>query len=49
MGHPDAVFEQIPSKAGSVANRRPNIDKLRSIMPEYEPISFEEGIRQILA
>ena len=49
MGHPDAIFEQIPSKAGSVANRRPNIDKLRSIMPGYEPISFEEGIRQILA
>jgi nucleoside-diphosphate-sugar epimerase len=49
MGHPDAVFEQIPSKAGSVANRRPNIDKLRSIMPDYEPISFEQGIRQILS
>ena len=35
LGHPDAVFEQIPSKAGSVANRRPNIDKLRSIMPGF--------------
>ena len=49
MGHPAAVFEQLPSKAGSVPNRRPNIDRLRSIMPDYEPISFEEGIRQILA
>ena len=49
MGHPDAQFEQLPSKAGSVANRRPNIDKLRSIMPGYEPMSFEEGIRQILS
>ena len=45
----DAQFEQLPSKAGSVANRRPNIDRLRSIMPDYEPISFEQGIRQILS
>lgn len=49
MGHPDAVFEQLPSKAGSVANRRPDITKLRSIMPDYKPMSFEEGIRQIIA
>jgi UDP-glucose 4-epimerase len=49
FGHPDAVFEQLPSKAGSVANRRPNIDRLRSIMPNYEPISFEQGIQQILS
>lgn len=49
MGHPDAVFEQLPSMPGSVANRRPNIDKLRSIMPDYNPMSFEQGIRQILS
>jgi nucleoside-diphosphate-sugar epimerase len=49
MGHPDAVFEQLPSMPGSVANRRPDITKLRSIMPDYEPMSFEEGIRQILS
>jgi len=49
MGHPGAVFEQLPSMPGSVANRRPNIDKLRSIMPNYNPMSFEEGIRQILS
>lgn len=49
MGYPDAVFEQLPSKAGSVANRKPNINKLRSIMPDYKPMSFEQGIRQILA
>ena len=48
MGHPDAEFEQIPSMPGSVANRRPDITKLRSIMPNYEPMSFEQGIRQIL-
>jgi nucleoside-diphosphate-sugar epimerase len=49
LGHTSAVFEQLPSKAGSVANRRPNIDRLRAIMPDYEPISFEQGIRQILS
>jgi nucleoside-diphosphate-sugar epimerase len=49
MGHPDAVFEQLPGKPGSVANRRPDITKLRSIMPGYEPIKFEQGIRQILS
>jgi nucleoside-diphosphate-sugar epimerase len=49
MGHPDAQFEQLPSMPGSVANRRPDISKLRSIMPDYTPMSFEEGIRQILS
>ena len=49
LGHPDAVFEQLPSKAGSVANRRPDITKLRLIMPNYEPMSFEQGIRSILS
>ena len=49
MGHSDAVFEQLPSMPGSVQSRRPDITKLRSIMPNYEPMSFEEGIRQILS
>jgi nucleoside-diphosphate-sugar epimerase len=49
MGHPDAVFEQLPSMPGSVANRRPDISKLRAIMPNYNPLSFEEGIQKILS
>ena len=49
MGHPNAVFEQLPSMPGSVANRRPDISKLRAIMPNYNPLSFEEGIRKILS
>ena len=49
MGYPNAEFEQLPSRAGSVANRRPDISKLRSIMPNYEPLSFEQGIRKILS
>ena len=49
LGHAAAQFEQLPSMPGSVANRRPDIAKLRSIMPNYEPMSFEQGIRQILS
>lgn len=49
MGHPNAKFEQLPSMPGSVANRRPDISKLRAIMPNYSPLSFEDGIRQILS
>ena len=49
MGYPDAVFEQLPSKSGSVATRLPDITKLRSIMPDYNPTSFEQGIRSILS
>jgi UDP-glucose 4-epimerase len=49
LGYPDAVFEELPSKAGSVANRRPDITRLRGIMPDYEPMSFEQGIRSILS
>ena len=48
LGHPDAVFEQLPSMPGSVANRRPDISKLRSIMPDYNPIKFEDAIREIV-
>ena len=49
MGYHNAQFEQLPSMPGSVANRRPDISKLRAIMPNYNPLSFEEGIRKILS
>jgi len=48
LGHASVVWKQIPSKAGSTKTRRPDINKLRSIMPHFNPRSFEEGIRQIL-
>lgn len=48
LGHSDANFEELPSMPGSVENRRPDITKLRSIMPHYTPMSFEDGIRTIL-
>ena len=49
LGHKNPVFEQLPSMPGSVANRRPDISKLRSLMPNYEPMSFEKGIKKILS
>jgi nucleoside-diphosphate-sugar epimerase len=48
MDKPNAVFEELPSRAGSVANRRPNVDRLKSIMPDYVPMTFEQGIKQIV-
>jgi nucleoside-diphosphate-sugar epimerase len=48
LGYPNAEFEQLPSMPGSVANRRPDISKLREIMPNYNPMTFEQGIRQII-
>jgi UDP-glucose 4-epimerase len=49
LGHPNAEFKQLPSVTGSVVNRKPDIAKLRMIMPDYDPISFEQGIRNILS
>lgn len=43
------TWTQIPSKPGSTKTRRPDITKLRSIMPHFNPRSFEDGIRQILS
>jgi nucleoside-diphosphate-sugar epimerase len=48
LGYPDAVFEELPSVQGSVANRRPDISKLRKYMPSYNPISFDEGVEKIV-
>jgi nucleoside-diphosphate-sugar epimerase len=48
MGHTNVSFEELPSLSGSVTNRRPNIQKLRTLMPDYNPTSFEEGIQSVL-
>jgi UDP-glucose 4-epimerase len=48
MGKPNAVFEELPSRAGSVTNRRPNVSRLKTIMPDYVPMTFEQGIKQIV-
>jgi nucleoside-diphosphate-sugar epimerase len=37
-------WEHLNGRHGSVTRRLPNIEKLRSLYPEYLPMSFKEGI-----
>ena len=48
LGHSDPEWTTSPGKAGSTATRRPNIDKLRSVMSDYKPMSFEQGVKRII-
>jgi nucleoside-diphosphate-sugar epimerase len=48
LGHTDPEWTSSPGKAGSTATRRPNIDKLRSVMSDYKPMSFEQGVKRII-
>ena len=48
LGHTDPEWTTSPGKAGSTATRRPNIDKLRSVMSDYKPMSFEQGVKRII-
>jgi UDP-glucose 4-epimerase len=48
MGHSNPVWITTPGKAGSTANRRPDITKLRTIMGDYSPMPFEQGVHQII-
>lgn len=48
LGHSNPMWLTTPGKAGSTANRRPDITKLRSIMSDYSPMSFEQGVGQII-
>ena len=49
FGHAHPIWISSPGKAGSTATRRPDITKLRSIMPEYNPRTFEQGVREIVS
>ena len=48
FGHTDPEWTTTPGRAGSTATRRPNIAKLRSVMPDYAPMSFEQGVGRII-
>lgn len=48
LGHTAPNWKTSPGKAGSTANRRPDITKLKSIMPDYNPKTFEQGVKQIV-
>jgi UDP-glucose 4-epimerase len=49
FGHEKPIWISSPGKAGSTATRRPDITKLRSVMPEYCPRPFEQGVHEIVA
>jgi nucleoside-diphosphate-sugar epimerase len=48
MGHANPMWITTPGKAGSTANRRPDITKLRNIMSDYSPMPFEVGVQKIV-
>ena len=49
FGHEKPIWISSPGKAGSTATRRPDITKLRSIMSDYNPRPFEQGVHDIVA
>jgi nucleoside-diphosphate-sugar epimerase len=48
MGHTDPVWITTAGKAGSTPNRRPDITKLKNILKDYRPRSFEQGVKEII-
>jgi UDP-glucose 4-epimerase len=48
MGHPNPTWITTPGKAGSTPNRRPDIGKLRGVMRDYRPKTFEDGVKEII-
>jgi nucleoside-diphosphate-sugar epimerase len=48
LGHTDPAWATTPGMAGSTATRRPDITKLRSVMPDYDPMTFEHGVQRIV-
>ena len=49
LGHVNVQWNLLPGLPGSTVTRRPSIDRLRSIMPDYAPRTFAEGIKQIVS
>lgn len=48
LGHGLAKWTLKPGLPGSTATRRPDVSRLRSIMPTYQPRNFAEGIKTIV-
>lgn len=48
MGHTDPVWITTPGKPGSTPNRRPDISKLKGVLKDYRPRSFEQGVQEII-
>lgn len=48
MGHMNPNWISAPGKVGSTLNRRPDISKLRSVLTDYCPKTFEQGVKEIV-
>jgi len=48
MGHPNPTWITTPGKAGSTPNRRPDISKLKGVLRDYSPRTFEQGVQEII-
>jgi UDP-glucose 4-epimerase len=48
MGHTNPVWITTAGKAGSTPNRRPDINKLKSVLKDYRPRTFEQGVKEIV-
>jgi nucleoside-diphosphate-sugar epimerase len=48
MGHPNPAWITTPGKAGSTPNRRPDIGKLKGVLKDYRPRTFEDGVKEII-
>ena len=48
MGHSNPNWISTPGKVGSTPNRRPDISKLRSVLTDYCPRTFEQGVKEIV-
>lgn len=46
LGYANPAWTTTPGKPGSTASRRPDITRLRNIMPDYVPMSFESGVQK---
>jgi UDP-glucose 4-epimerase len=48
MGHTDPVWITTSGKTGSTPNRRPDISKLKGILRDHRPRTFEQGVQEII-
>lgn len=48
LGIADPEWKVLPSLPGSTPVRRPDISRLKNLMPHYNPMSFEQGIKRTI-
>jgi UDP-glucose 4-epimerase len=48
MGYTNPTWITTAGKAGSTQKRRPDISKLKSVLKDYRPRTFEQGVQEII-